>query len=99
MNGRYGKATVARVLCGQADARLRERGLDKLSVFGSMKAEGEANVRAMIDELIAGDVLTVTEGIIRCSGRALMPATCCAGICPSAWRCCRRTPRRKSSAA
>ena len=62
MNGRYGKATVARVLCGQADARLRERGLDKLSAFGSMKAEGEANVRAMIDELIAGDVLTVTEG-------------------------------------
>ena len=42
MNGRYGKATVARVLCGQADARLRERGLDKLSAFGSMKAEGEA---------------------------------------------------------
>lgn len=62
MNGRYGKATVARVLCGQADARLRERGLDKLSAFGSMRAEGEANVRAMIDELIAGDVLTVTEG-------------------------------------
>ena len=62
MTGRYGKATVARVLCGQADARLRERGLDKLSAFGSMKAEGEANVRAMIDELIAGDVLTVTEG-------------------------------------
>ena len=62
MNGRYGKATVARVLCGQADAKLRERGLDKLSAFGAMKAEGEANVRAMIDELIAGDVLTVTAG-------------------------------------
>ena len=62
MNGRYGKATVARVLCGQTDAKLRERGLDKLSAFGAMKAEGEANVRAMIDELIAGDVLTVTAG-------------------------------------
>ena len=62
MNGRYGKATVARVLCGQTDAKLRERGLDKLSAFGAMKAEGEANVRALIDELIAGDVLTVTAG-------------------------------------
>ena len=62
MNGRYGKATVARVLRGQTDAKLRERGLDKLSAFGAMKAEGEANVRAMIDELIAGDVLTVTAG-------------------------------------
>ena len=62
MNGRYGKATVARVLCGQTDAKLRERGLHKLSAFGAMKAESEANVRAMIDELIAGDVLTVTEG-------------------------------------
>ena len=53
---------MARVLCGQTDAKLRERGLDKLSAFGAMKAEGEANVRAMIDELIAGDVLTVTAG-------------------------------------
>lgn len=99
MNGRYGKATVARVLCGQADARLRERGLDKLSAFGSMKAEGEANVRAMIDELIAGDVLTVTEGDYPLLREGAYAAMCCAGICPSAWRCCRRTPRRKSSAA
>lgn len=99
MNGRYGKATVARVLCGQTDAKLRERGLDKLSAFGAMKAEGEANVRAMIDELIAGDVLTVTAGTIRCSKRAHTRGMCCAGICPSAWRCCPRMPRRNSSAA
>ena len=61
-NGRYGKTTVARVLCGQADAKMRERGLDKLTAFGAMRAEGETNVRAMIDELVAADVLTVTEG-------------------------------------
>lgn len=84
---------------GQTDAKLRERGLDKLSAFGAMKAEGEANVRAMIDELIAGDVLTVTAGTIRCSKRAHTRGMCCAGICPSAWRCCLRMPRRNSSAA
>lgn len=62
MGGRYGKATVARVLCGAKDERIRSRGLDKLSAFGCLKAEGETAVRAMIDELIADDVLETTEG-------------------------------------
>ena len=62
LNGRYGKATIAAVLCGQKDAKIRERGLDKLTAFGCMKAEGEGNVRLMIDELIAQDALSVTNG-------------------------------------
>ena len=56
------QATIAAVLCGQKDAKIRERGLDKLTAFGCMKAEGEGNVRLMIDELIAQDALNVTKG-------------------------------------
>ena len=62
LDGRYGKATVAKILCGRTDEKIRERGLDKLSAFGCMKAEGEGNVRLMIDELIAMDALSVKEG-------------------------------------
>ena len=62
MQGRYGKALTARVLVGARDERIRARGLDKLSAFGCLRAEGETNVRAMIDELIVDEVLEVTEG-------------------------------------
>ena len=62
MQGRYGKALTARVLVGAKDERIRARGLDKLSAFGCLRAEGEESVRAMIDELIVDDVLEVTEG-------------------------------------
>ena len=62
MQGRYGKALTAKVLVGARDERIRARGLDQLSAFGCLRAEGEENVRRMIDELIADDVLTVTEG-------------------------------------
>ena len=62
MQGRYGKALTAKVLVGARDERIRARGLDKLSAFGCLRAEGEENVRRMIDELIAFDVLSVTEG-------------------------------------
>ena len=62
MQGRYGKALVAKVLAGKVDERIRERGLDKLSAFGSLKDEGEENIRLMIDELIMGEALETTEG-------------------------------------
>ena len=50
------------MLAGSRDERIRERGLDKLSVFGSLKSEGEENIRTMIDELIVDEVLELTEG-------------------------------------
>ena len=62
LGGKYGKALTAKVLAGGRDERIRERELDKLSVFGSLKSEGEENIRAMIDELIMDEVLEVTEG-------------------------------------
>ena len=62
LGGKYGKALTAKVLAGGRDERIRERELDKLSVFGSLKDEGEDNIRAMIDELIMDEVLEVTDG-------------------------------------
>jgi len=50
------------VLAGERDERIRERELDKLSVYGSLKSEGEENIRVMIDELIMDEVLEVTDG-------------------------------------
>ena len=73
MQGRYGKALTAKVLVGARDERIRARGLDQLSAFGCLHAEGEENVRRMIDELIADDVLTVTDGeypLLRAGARA-----------------------------
>ena len=62
MQGRYGKALVAKVLAGKKDERIRERQLDKLSSFGALREEGEENIRLMIDELIVDEVLEVEEG-------------------------------------
>ena len=62
MQGRYGKALVARVLAGKRDERIRERGLDKLSAFGCLKDESEENIRLMIDELIMNEALNTTDG-------------------------------------
>ena len=62
MKGRYGKSAVAAVLLGKRSEKLREKGLCKLSAFGCLKSEGESNVRTMIEELIADDVLCLTEG-------------------------------------
>ena len=62
LGGKYGKALTAKVLAGERTERIRERELDKLSVYGSLKAEGEENIRTMIDELIMDEVLEVTDG-------------------------------------
>ena len=74
LGGRYGKAMTAKVLAGVKDARIREKQLDKLTVFGSLREEGEENIRAMIDELIIDEVL---EGSIRCCGPAPAPRRRC----------------------
>jgi len=62
LGGKYGKALTAKVLAGSQSERIRERQLDKLTVFGSLKAEGEENIRLMIDELIIDEVLELTDG-------------------------------------
>lgn len=62
LGGRYGKAMTAKVLAGVKDARIREKQLFKLTVFGSLREEGEENIRAMIDELIIDEVLELTDG-------------------------------------
>ena len=62
LGGKYGKALTAKVLAGGRDERIREKQLDKLSVFGSLRSEGEENIRAMIDELIMDEVLEMTDG-------------------------------------
>ena len=62
LQGKYGKGLAAKVLAGAKDERIRARGLDKLSVFGCLKEEGEDNIREMIDELIAYEVLETTDG-------------------------------------
>lgn len=62
LNGKFGKALTAKVLAGKMDDRIRERGLDKLTAFGCLKAEGEESIRLMIDELIMNEVLEQTDG-------------------------------------
>ena len=73
LGGRYGRSLVTKILCGKREGRIRERGLDKLSGFGCLSGEGEENVRAMLDELIADGVLAVTDGeypLLRAGERA-----------------------------
>lgn len=62
LKGRFGKGTLVSVLLGRQDARVREKELDRLSAFGCLRDEGESNVRTMIEELLADEALTVTEG-------------------------------------
>ncbi|MBR5561149.1 MAG: DNA helicase RecQ [Clostridia bacterium] len=62
LQGKYGKALAAKVFAGVKDERIRAKGLDKLTVFGCLKEESEDNIREMIDELIAYEVLETTDG-------------------------------------
>ena len=62
LGGKYGKTMTAKVLAGGRDERIRERQLDKLSVYGSLRDMGEENIRVMIDELIMDEVLETTDG-------------------------------------
>ena len=79
LGGRYGKALTAKVLCGSSDPRIREKQLDRLSVFGSLRGEDEQTVRAMIEELIADGVLALTDGqypLLRTGPRAREALLC-----------------------
>ncbi len=52
MDGRFGKAKVAQVLCGSEEKKLLEWNLDRLSTYGLLRSMRQEVVEAVIDELI-----------------------------------------------
>lgn len=52
MKGLYGKATLSGVLRGSRNARIREKALDRLSVYGIMKDRSEAYIQTLLMDLI-----------------------------------------------
>ena len=61
MRGRYGKTTVAEVLCGSKSARTLELHLDRLNSYNTVD-ESAAFVKEVIELLVAGGYLEITEG-------------------------------------
>ena len=61
MRGRYGKTTVAEVLCGSKSARVLELQLDRLNSYDTVD-ESAAFVKEVIELLVAGGYLDITEG-------------------------------------
>lgn len=66
LNGRYGRTMVASILSGKQNERIISAGLNEHSAFGALAAMGEGNIYAIIDELIASDVLAQTSGEYPC---------------------------------
>ena len=52
MDGRFGKAKVAQVLCGSQEKKLLEWNLDRLSTYGLLKHMRQETVEAILDEMI-----------------------------------------------
>ncbi len=52
MDGRFGKAKVAQVLCGSQEKKVLEWNLDRLSTYGLLKQMRLETVEAVLDELI-----------------------------------------------
>jgi len=72
-----GKKTIADVLYGADTAPIRERRLNKLSGYASLRAKGLAAIKNLVDQLIADRSLTVTDGqyptvFVAANGRALL---------------------------
>lgn len=57
----FGMGHVEKVLLGRGDARVRERGHDRLSVFGIVESEYTALLRPVIRYLSAHEMLTTTQ--------------------------------------
>ncbi|MBQ8095147.1 MAG: DNA helicase RecQ [Clostridia bacterium] len=66
LNGRYGRTMVASILCGKQNERIISAGLNQHSAFGALASMGEGNIYAIIDELLASDVLSQTAGDYPC---------------------------------
>jgi len=52
MEGRFGKAKIAQVLCGSKEKKLLEWNLDRLPTYGLLRSLGVEAVEAILDELI-----------------------------------------------
>jgi ATP-dependent DNA helicase RecQ len=57
----YGLTHVSAVLTGKDDERIRQRGHDKLSVFGIVAGDDVAQLRPLARSLLARDILMETE--------------------------------------
>lgn len=66
MRGTYAPAMVAKVLIGSTDEKLKQMGFDRLTTWGLLRDQTQANVEDVIDELIRAGALnrqTVTRPI------------------------------------
>lgn len=61
LRGRFGKGTVADVLCGSKAAKLREWGLDRARTY-DIVADPPAQVKEIIELLTVGEYLEISEG-------------------------------------
>lgn len=62
--GYYGKATQVAILKGKRTAKIKERHLDGLTVFGVMKDQKERDIHLLLQELILQGYLDQTnEGL------------------------------------
>jgi len=61
LRGRYGKSTVADVLCGSKSAKIREWGLDKARTYGIVD-DSAATVKEIVELLTVGEYLEISEG-------------------------------------
>jgi len=59
---RYGKGLVVMMLTGSDDQRMAKFGLDRLSTYGILKAEGVRFVRELMDSALAAGLLTSSGG-------------------------------------
>lgn len=59
---KYGRETIIRILHGQDNDTIRKRHLDKLPSFGVLSDIRVSRIRAILDELIAENVLQVSDG-------------------------------------
>jgi ATP-dependent DNA helicase RecQ len=74
LSGRYGIELISDVLRGSKGAKVREYGLDRLSVYGSGKKYSKIQYRAWINELIRQGFLTRTGDqypVISLSGKGI----------------------------
>ena len=73
----FGKKTIADVIYGADTAMIRERRLNKLSGYGSLRGKGLPAIKNLLEQLIADRSLAVTEGqfptvFVAANGRALL---------------------------
>ncbi len=62
MRGRFGLAKVLQVLKGSKAQDVVDRGLDRLSTYGLLKAHGQAYLRGILEELIRDGCVRVSSG-------------------------------------